>query len=203
MPQLASLACSIARHRSRLTFLCDGDANTRFFHLQACHRGRKNFIDQLNHQNCDVVEEDQKAQIGFDHFDAILSSYENCSVQLDFELLNMSHINLSSVTRCFLEEEVWGVIRCLLPDKSPGLDSFAGLFYQTAWPIIKHDIMKAMHAFWSLDFRSFHLVNQAYMVLLRNKKEAREVKDFRLISLIHSFSKLITKTIAQACSVHW
>jgi hypothetical protein len=38
---LTSLACSIAWQRSQLTFLCEGDADTRLFHLQACHRGRK------------------------------------------------------------------------------------------------------------------------------------------------------------------
>jgi len=35
---LASLACTIARHRSRIRYLEEGDANTKFFHLQACHR---------------------------------------------------------------------------------------------------------------------------------------------------------------------
>jgi hypothetical protein len=126
----------------------------------------KNFIDQLNHQNSAVVEKDQKAHIVFDHFDAILGSYENRLVQLDFELLSILKINLSSVARCFSEEEVWGVIRSLPPDKSTGPDRFTSLFYQIVWPVIKHDIMRAIHAFWSLDFRSFHMVNQAYMVLL-------------------------------------
>jgi hypothetical protein len=47
---LASMARTIARHRSQIRFLEEGDANTKFFHLQACHRGRKNYIAvvQLN-----------------------------------------------------------------------------------------------------------------------------------------------------------
>jgi hypothetical protein len=38
---LASLARTIARQRSRISFLAEGDASTRFFHLQTCHRARK------------------------------------------------------------------------------------------------------------------------------------------------------------------
>jgi hypothetical protein len=41
------------------------------------------------------------------------------------------------------------------------------------------------------------LISQAYMILLRKKKDADEVKDFRPINLIHSISKLITKTLSR------
>ena len=64
-------------------------------------------------------------------------------------------------------------------DKAPGPDGFTGLFYRTAWPIIKADILRAFHAIWSLDGRSFYLVNLAYMVLLRKKHEAATIGDYR------------------------
>ena len=38
---LASLSRTIARQRSRMLFLGEGDANTKFFNLMACHRKRK------------------------------------------------------------------------------------------------------------------------------------------------------------------
>jgi hypothetical protein len=47
----------------------------KFFHLQACHRGRKSFIDRLHRQGETVVHELDKAQNVFDHFDAILGSW--------------------------------------------------------------------------------------------------------------------------------
>jgi hypothetical protein len=52
---LASLATTIARQRSRMMFLAEGDANTRFFHLQACHRSRKIHITLLRVQGNDLV----------------------------------------------------------------------------------------------------------------------------------------------------
>ena len=57
-------------------------------------------------------------------------------------------------------------------DKAPGPDGFTGMFYRVAWPIIKPDILRAFHSLWSLDNRSFYLVNQSFMVLLRKKHDA-------------------------------
>ena len=81
-------------------------------------------------------------------------------------------------------------------DKSPGPDGFTALFYKTAWPIIKVDILNAFNAFWTRDTRSFNLLNDAYMILLRKKDQPEEIKDYCPISLIHSFGKLITKCLA-------
>ena len=87
-------------------------------------------------------------------------------------------------------------------NKAPGPDEFTGLFYRTAWPIIKGDIVGAFQAIWSLDGRSFYLVNQAFMVLLRKKQDACAVGDYRPISLIHSFAKLFTKVLARRLAPH-
>uniref|UniRef100_A0A453N768 Uncharacterized protein n=1 Tax=Aegilops tauschii subsp. strangulata TaxID=200361 RepID=A0A453N768_AEGTS len=44
---LASLERTIARQRSRITWLKEGDANTQLFHLVANGRGMKNYIPSL------------------------------------------------------------------------------------------------------------------------------------------------------------
>jgi hypothetical protein len=41
---LASLSRTIARQRSYIRFLREGDANTKFFHLQTCHQKRNSYI---------------------------------------------------------------------------------------------------------------------------------------------------------------
>ena len=87
-------------------------------------------------------------------------------------------------------------------DKAPGPDGFTGLFYKIAWPIIKTDILGAFQAIWSLDGRSFYLVNQAFMVLLRKKQDPAAIGDYRPISLIHSFAKLFTKVLARRIAPH-
>ncbi|WVZ78948.1 hypothetical protein U9M48_026585 [Paspalum notatum var. saurae] len=81
-------------------------------------------------------------------------------------------------------------------EKAPGPDGFTGLLFKTTWSIIKADIISAVNAFWSLDYRSLYLVNDAFMVLLRKKDQPEEIKDYWPISLIHSFGKLLTKLLA-------
>jgi hypothetical protein len=68
--------------------------------------------------------------------------------------------------------------------------------------VIKRDILQVFAALWSLDARSLFLLNQAYMVLLRKKTDADEIKDFRPISLIHSFDKLFTKVLSARLALH-
>jgi hypothetical protein len=59
---LASLQRMITRQRARITFLAEGDANTKFFHLLACPRSRKNHIEHLRVHDVEFVQEEEKAE---------------------------------------------------------------------------------------------------------------------------------------------
>lgn len=71
---LASVTRTIAHQRSRLLFLEHGDANTKLFHLQACHRSRKNHIHSLTVHGHAVVNNEQMADALFEHFNGLLGS---------------------------------------------------------------------------------------------------------------------------------
>jgi hypothetical protein len=76
--------------------------------------------------------------------------------------------------------------------QSAGSDGFAAGFLNLAWDIIRPDIMKAFDAFWHFDTRSFHLLNDALMILLPNMANAATMRDYRPISLIHIVGKLFS-----------
>jgi hypothetical protein len=188
---------TIARQRSRMLFLAEGDANTKFYHLQACHRNRKNRIDSLRVQGTEVVSDEAMADALYDHFSAILGTTFERSWRLDLSQLGVLPTQaLAALEDLFTENEIWEVIKEMPNDKAPGPDGMTGLFYKCCWEIIKLDVINAFNAFWSQDSRSFRHLNGAYMILLKKKDQLVEIQDYRPISLIHSFGKLITKCLA-------
>lgn len=101
-----------------------------------------------------------------------------------------------------MEHEIWAVVRELPPDKAPGPDGFMGAFYQSAWPVIKADVLRAINAFFAADQRQFHCLNGALLTLIPKTQEAKGPKDYRPISLIHSFPKLASKLLANRLAAH-
>jgi hypothetical protein len=109
--------------------------------------------------------------------------------------------DLTGLETQFSVEEVWNTIKLFPPDKAPGPDGFTGRFYKSCRTIIKDDIMMAFDAVWRRDFRNFRFLNTAYITLLP-KEDSIMAKDFRLISLIHSFAKLLAKVLANRLRNH-
>lgn len=90
------------------------------------------------------------------------------SIRLD-DLL--PHVDLTGIDACFTEVEIWATIKELPSDRAPGPDGFTAAFYKAAWEIIKPDILNAFNTLWSLDARSFYLLNDALMILLRKNAQ--------------------------------
>jgi hypothetical protein len=91
--------------------------------------------------------EESKVEAAFDFFNNRLGTPAIHSHAINLEDLDLSHLDLSGIGNRFTEEQVWGVIRSLLPDKAPGLDAFTTWFLQYACDIIRPDSMSAFDAF--------------------------------------------------------
>ena len=172
------------------------DANTSFFHKQAGFRKRKNFISKLVEGDRVAITQEDKHQVLFNHFDGVLGQAKARSVTFDLAAFHRAGIDLSILDEPFTEEEIWATIQSLPADRAPGPDGFTGQFYKTCWPIIKTDFITAIVFLQQGDARKLELLNSAYLTLIPKKVEALEAKDFRPISLIHSFAKLVTKLMA-------
>ena len=62
---LSSLLRTVARLRSRIGWLKEGDANTRLFHMRARFRKRKNFIANLTEGDRFLTSHEDKADAIF------------------------------------------------------------------------------------------------------------------------------------------
>ena len=81
---LSSLQRTIARSRSRITCLSEGDANTAMFHSFARYRKRKNFISKLTSDDGVVLtKHEEKEQNVFNFYSTLLvtsaSHWQYCS----------------------------------------------------------------------------------------------------------------------------
>lgn len=130
------------------------------------------------------------------YYDEILGQEPVRERSLLLDELGITMQDFQHIDEPFTEDEVWKVIRELPSDKAPGPDGFTAAFYQTAWPIIEVDVMAAIHAFFRADRRQFQCLNGALITLLPKTPDARVPKDYRPLSLIHSFPKLGSKILA-------
>jgi hypothetical protein len=124
-------------------------------------RRRRNFIHSLEHNGNTLISEDAKLDAVLDFFEQVLATPLARAHHIKLEMLDLPHLDLTDIISRFSEEEVWSVIRSLPPDKAPGTDGFPTRFLQTAWPVIRHDIMCTFDAFSSMDAQDFHKINEA------------------------------------------
>jgi hypothetical protein len=193
---LASLQRTIARLRSRIGWLREGDANTKLFHMHSRFRKKKNFVTKLVSNGVVLSSHDDKANLVDDFYGRLLGLCSDREHTISLENLGIPNFDLSSLDAPFSEKEVWDTI-CLIPlDQAPGPDGFTGRFYKACWDIIKVDVLAAFSAVGSRRFINFHVLNTAYITLIPKFEGADQVKDFRPISLVHSFAKLLTKLLA-------
>lgn len=199
----AAIERSRRRQSSRLMQLKEGDACTKFFHQRAKGRKKRNLISYLKNSEGHLVwNHDEKEDIIYQHFSGILGTKGTRSHTLDWERLELQRIEDPLLDRPFTEDEILHSIKELPAEKAPGPYGFTGTFYKTCWPIIKGEIMAALHSFHNLRAGPLEKLNGANIVLIPKSDLVEEAKDFRPISLIHSFGKLITKTLATRLSPH-
>jgi hypothetical protein len=82
-------------------------------------------------------------------------------------------------------------------NKSPGPDGLSWEFYRHCWQVVKEDVIHALHAIWLGRDQGFECLNNALITLLPKKIDVVDLSDFRPISLVHSFARLLTKIMAR------
>ncbi|WVZ79231.1 hypothetical protein U9M48_026835 [Paspalum notatum var. saurae] len=143
-----------------------------------------------------IVGQEAKQEAVWDFYSNLLGVAADRSCTLNLHTFLQGNRDLPALDVFFSEEEVWAAIKSLPSDKAPGPDGYTGRFYKSCWPVIKGDVLAALSRLLQGDVSKLHLLNSAYITLIPKSAEAIEVKDYRPISLVHSFAKLVTKILA-------
>jgi hypothetical protein len=100
----------------------------------------------------------------------------------------------------FSEIEVRHAIAELPAEKAPRPNGFTGVFFRACWDIIEHDVMAAFQCIFNQTTGLLPKLNGVLLTLLPKTEES--LRDFRPISLIHSFANLASKVLALCLVPH-
>jgi hypothetical protein len=172
------------------------DKYTKFFHQVANANRRNNSIESLVVNGMSTSDPTIISDHIVNVYDSLFTeplSWRPCLDNLKFDMLSVS--KASSLEEPFEEREVWEVIKGMDGDKAPGLDGFSMAFFQECWGVIKGDFMAV--------FAEFHergefvkSINFTFITLIPKVHGAKEIKDFRPISLVGGIYKIIAKVLA-------
>jgi hypothetical protein len=184
------------RQKSRIRWLKEGDKCTKFFHQVANANRRNNTIDSLLVNSTPISDPDAIKSHIVNFYEALFSepsSWRPRVDNLEFEALSVDEA--ASLEVPFEEREVREVIFGMDRDKAPGPDGFSLAFFQDCWEVVKWDFMAV--------FADFHAygkfvksINSTFISLIPKFHGAKEIKDYRPISLVGGVYKIIAKVLA-------
>lgn len=134
------------RQRYKITWLKDGDQNTRYFHNNASLRHKKNQIDQVQDEEGRWHTEGNRDQVIIDQFDHLFSSssHEPDFTFLDHVPHSVDENMLWSLNADFTKEEIFLALKQMHPTKAPSPDGMTPIFYQKYWDAIGLDVTDAV-----------------------------------------------------------
>ncbi|XP_060965331.1 uncharacterized protein LOC133034293 [Cannabis sativa] len=188
------------KQRSRVDWLRAGDKNTKFFHHRASTRKKNNFIRLITLPDGSTSHDHATITSQFLHFfNSLFTSQGVCEVAVNTLLQGIPN-RLSTHQVDFLDEpytevEVKNALFSLSVDKAPGPDGLNSLFYKRNWSTLGTDFTKAMLHILNHQ-GDISSINQTIIVLIPKKKNPKNVRDFRPISLCNTFYKCLSKIIA-------
>jgi mannosylglycoprotein endo-beta-mannosidase len=174
----------------------EGDANTRFFHLVANGKHRKQQIYRLEDENGVVVSSDHLKS----HITNYYKNLPGIPEQTDIALLEDHIHDIPQVSdeeneiliADFTENEVREVVFQMEHNKAPGPDGFPVEFYQVFWGVIKDDLLAMFHEFHKDNLDLFSL-NFGIITLIPKIENATKIQQYIPICVLNVSFKIFTK----------
>lgn len=184
------------KQRGAIKWATLGDASTKFFHAQAAVKYRRIFITQLEDDQGNIVTNyADKANLIWLAFKERLGTSNFNSISFDLPTYFTNPPDLSMLIQAFSKEEIDAVVKRLPSNKALEPDGFNTDFLKHCWSIISEDFYSLCGAFHS-EHVCLQSINGSHITLIPKKDDAIKILDFKPISLLNNFVKIITKLLA-------
>ncbi|GKB69914.1 putative RNA-directed DNA polymerase [Tanacetum coccineum] len=188
---------SILRQKARVRWDVEGDENSKFFHSYVKRRNNKNSIRGLmvDGEWCEdpkkIKDETHRFyKLIFSKRDWLRPTFLNGRLpQLSAEDANLLEIPIE-------EKEIWEAVNSCGGDKAPGPDGFNFRFIKRFWEILKSELVNAVKWFWDTKEIS-RGCNSSFVALIPKSTDPIGLGEYRPISLIGCYYKIITKLLAE------
>jgi hypothetical protein len=193
----------MARQRSRVEWLKEGDRNSAFFHARATARKNTNRIDVLVREDGSRFE-DQKEIRSVTHnlCEQLFTSEPNLVME---PVLDAIHVKVDiQMNEClcapYSNVEIKEALFQMGPTKAPSPDGFLALFYQVHWDFIQHEIFGAIQSFLNgLEIPEGFC--DSVIILIPKVSRAKHLSKFSPLSLCNVIYKLASKVVANRLKV--
>ncbi|PPS02220.1 hypothetical protein GOBAR_AA18445 [Gossypium barbadense] len=193
--------------RSRIQRLNEEDRNTRFFHVRASKRNKRNMTEDLFDSEGNWVSDSRRVcQVALDYFHSLFKTKACGNIERTLGLIPhciTSNIN-GTLDNSVTNKELVDTFNQMDSRKAQGIDGLLGLFYKEIWRLVGKDVLKLCHedatrlldlkAFENLIMVSWNVWNSRNNALFHGKEEdarliwerARTLgDDFRNFNLSH------------------
>jgi hypothetical protein len=193
---LSRVQNSITWQKSRMHWLNEGDANTKFFHGMMSHMRRNNSINLLSVGGVVIEGVQNNRTTVYNHFSSHFQATgeERPSVYgLPFRQLSFGEAG--NLTRPFSIEEVKQAVWDCDDSKSPGPDGVNFDFIKKNWDLLKDDFMRLLVEF-QRNGKLTKGLNSTFIALIPKVNSPQRLNDFRPISLVGYLYKVLAKVLA-------
>ena len=190
------------KQKSRICWLLEGDANTRFFHQAVLANQAKNLIKYLRGEDGLRVDNvDQIKQMIVAYYSNLRGSEFTTTIPYSIDKIKSLHPFRcdQTLTEKLIaipsEEEITRTIFTMPCNKAPGPDGFPVEFFLDAWYVVKESTISAVKEF----FLTCHLLkkfNATAITLIPKDKGADLLSQFRLVACCNTIYKVSTRIIS-------
>ena len=184
--------------RAHVSWLKDGDRNTKFFHTKASQRRRRNYIQGLyDNNNRWCTQKQGIIDTVVDFYQSLFTSANSDS--FDEVLDEIPHLVTSDMnaqlTDTFSAVEVEAALKEMAPLKAPGPDGMPPVFYQSYWSLVGSDVNEAILHYLNTGSLPQSLCH-SFITLIPKVKNPELISQYRPICLSNVLFRVFSKVLA-------